>query len=206
MTAVLELGAEGVAALRDDAVPLRRALEAAGTDAPAWLAGAAAALRAPRFRLWTEGEAPAAEVCGGRPCALLIEPGTLVGLDVTEIAMALWGVLGLGPRPIVTATPLVLTPGAMALLIGRGVARDLGVAPERAAALQRVLDAGTRHWSVRLACGTLRRNLEVLDGDAGLFRIRPVPEGVELAPVSATALLRELVALVASAAEEPTGG
>jgi hypothetical protein len=41
-----------------------------------------------------------------------------------------------------------------------------------------------------------RRNLEVLEGpDAGIWRVRPACDVVELAPTSSTAVLRELVAL-----------
>jgi hypothetical protein len=42
-----------------------------------------------------------------------------------------------------------------------------------------------------------RRNVEVVEGDGGIWRVRPADDGlVELAPTTTTAVVRELVALV----------
>jgi hypothetical protein len=73
--------------------------------------------------------------------------------------------------------------------------------PELAAALQARLDRGIRHWSVRLEArgGALRRNVEVVDGDAGIWRVRSVGDRVELAPATSTDVLRALVEQVAHA-------
>jgi hypothetical protein len=89
----------------------------------------------------------------------------------------------------------------MAVLIGRRQAHGHGLPAGQATALQRRLDAGVRHWSVRLHAhaGALRRNLEVLDGDRGIWRVRPATDGtIELAPTTSTTVLRELVALCAA--------
>ena len=47
--------------------------------------------------------------------------------------------------------------------------------------------------------GGWRRNLEVLEGDGGIWRVRPVEELVELAPTTSTAIVRELLALLTEA-------
>lgn len=88
-----------------------------------------------------------------------------------------------------------LDPGAMAVLIGRGQAHGHGLDPEVATGLQRRLEAGVRHWTVRFEAGGWRRNLELLEGDGGIWRVRPIGELVELAPTTTTAVVRELVAL-----------
>jgi hypothetical protein len=55
-----------------------------------------------------------------------------------------------------------------------------------------------RHWTLRLEAGPRRRNLEVLQGEGGIWRVRPADDGlVELAPTTTTAVVRELVALLA---------
>ena len=64
-----------------------------------------------------------------------------------------------------------------------------------ATGLQRRLEAGVRHWTVRFEAGAWRRNLEVLEGEGGIWRVRPVGELVELAPATSTDVVRELVAL-----------
>jgi hypothetical protein len=48
---------------------------------------------------------------------------------------------------------------------------------------------------VRFEAGGWRRNLEVLEGEGGIWRVRPAGELVELAPTTTTAVVRELVAL-----------
>ena len=40
--------------------------------------------------------------------------------------------------------------------------------PDVATALQRRLEAGARHWTVRFECPAWRCNLEVLEGDGGI--------------------------------------
>jgi hypothetical protein len=58
-------------------------------------------------------------------------------------------------------------------------------------------DAGVRHWTVRVQHGGGRRNLEVLEGDGGIWRVRPVGEDlVELVPATTATVIRELVALL----------
>jgi HNH/ENDO VII superfamily nuclease len=66
--------------------------------------------------------------------------------------------------------------------------------------LQERLAAGVRHWTVRFEGGEWRRNLEVPEGDRGIWRVRPVGELVELAPASTTAIVRELIALIGRSA------
>jgi hypothetical protein len=85
----------------------------------------------------------------------------------------------------------------MAVLIGRRQAHGHGLDHATAAALQRRLDQGVRHWTVRVEVDGRRRNLELVDGPGGIWRVRPAGELVELAPVTSTAVLRELVALLA---------
>ena len=68
-----------------------------------------------------------------------------------------------------------------------------------ASSIQRRLEAGNRHWVVRFQAGGWRRNLEVIEGDGGIWRVRPAGELVELAPTSTTAVVRALVALCGSA-------
>ena len=84
----------------------------------------------------------------------------------------------------------------MATLIGHRRAHGHGLEPGVAASLQRRLDHGVRHWTVRITRGDERRNLEVVDGPGGIWRVRPAGALVELAPSAGTEVLRELVALV----------
>ncbi|MGI8750494.1 MAG: hypothetical protein ACR2J6_08100 [Thermoleophilaceae bacterium] len=188
MSRTLELDPAALQAMLDARVPVEEVARAGGPDAPPWLTAAAGVARAPAFRLWTEGEAPAATVYGGETCLLVVEPGTVVGLATEEVPVALWGILGLGPRPAPADGGAVrLAPGPMAVLIGNRQAHGHGLAPEAAAALQLRLDAGVRHWSLSLGQPLpdgrqRRRNLEILDGEAGIWRIRQVTEElVELA-------------------------
>jgi hypothetical protein len=85
----------------------------------------------------------------------------------------------------------------MAILIGRRQAHGHGLPADRAAALQRRLDAGVRHWTVRVERGGGRHDLEVVEGGGGIWRVRPAgPDLVELAPTTTTAVVRELVDLL----------
>jgi hypothetical protein len=151
------------------------------------------------FRVWTEGEARRAEVLGGDPCLMVTDrPGgeravQALASELVEIALAAW--LDLGPRPRPVEPAIRLDPGPMAVLIGRGQAHGHGLDPDVATGLQRRLEAGVRHWVVRFEAGGWRRNLEVLEGDGGIWHVRPVAELVELAPTTTTAVVRELVAL-----------
>jgi len=203
-----ELARSAVRAMLDASVPAEEAIRAAGPGAPTWLAAGLAAARAPSFWMWTEGEAPVATVYGGEICLLVVEPGTVVGLASEEVPLALWGVLGLGPRPAPSSGggTVRLAPGPMAALIANRRAHGHGLPPATAAALQRRLVAGVRHRSVRLAQPRpdgreRRRNLEILDGEGGIWRIHQHgDELVELAPTTTTAVLRDLVSLVNLAA------
>lgn len=155
----------------------------------------------PAFRITTLGVEPAAAVLGhGAACAFVTDrPGgrrALLAMAGELAPMALVAWLDLGPRPVPTEPSIRLEPGAMSVLIGRAEAHGHGLEPDVATALQRRLDAGVRHWTVRVEAGGWSRNLEVLEGpDAGIWRVRPAGELVELAPTSSTAVLRELVAL-----------
>ena len=156
--------------------------------------------RHPAFRVWTEGEARRAEVLGGDETCVLVtdRPGgrravLRLAPDHVPVALAAW--LDLGPRPRPVEPAIRLNPGAMSVLIGRGQAHGHGLDPGVATALQRRLEAGVRHWVVRFEAGGWRRNLEVLEGDGGIWHVRPVAELVELAPTTTTAVVRELVAL-----------
>ena len=137
------------------------------------------AARRPAFRIWTEGAAPGASVLGGPDASLLVtdRPGgerALLPLATEQLAVALAVWLGLGPRPVPDEPAIRLDPGAMAVLIGRGQAHGHGLEPEVARDLQRRLEAGTRHWALRFQAGGWRRNLEVLEGDGGIWRVRSV--------------------------------
>jgi hypothetical protein len=137
------------------------------------------------MRVWIEGIGP-------RPVD--IDPE---GFPPDDLPVAVIGTLDLGPRPVPEGPAIRLAPSAMAVLIGRRQAHGHGLAPEQAAALQRRLDAGVRHWTVRVQRGGRRRNLEVLEGDGGIWRVRQVAgDQVELAPSSTTAVVREIVELV----------
>ena len=144
------------------------------------------AARRPAFRIWTEGAAPGASVLGGPDASVLVtdRPGgerALLPLATEQLPVALAVWLGLGPRPVPDEPAIRLDPGAMAVLIGRGQAHGHGLEPEVARDLQRRLEAGTRHWALRFQAGGWRRNLEVLEGDGGIWRVRSVGELVELA-------------------------
>jgi hypothetical protein len=161
----------------------------------------AAAARAPRLRVWIDGLEPVTELLGDDAACVLLTGrphGERAVLPLTrdEAPVALAARLGLGPRPVPEPPAVRLPAGAMATLIGRREAHGHGLAAPVAAALQRRLDAGVRHWSVRVASGGRRRNLEVLEGAGGIWRLAPVGDLVELAPTTTTAVLRELVALL----------
>ena len=165
------------------------------------LGAALAAARDPAFKVVTVGVDPAAMVLGDRSACVLVtdRPGgrrALLALAPEQVPVALVAWIGLGPRPVPAEPAIRLEAGPMAVLIGRGEAHGHGLEPDVASALQRRLDAGVRHWTVRLEAGDRRRNLEVVEGeDAGIWRVRPVGDLIELAPTSSTAVLRELVAL-----------
>jgi hypothetical protein len=151
------------------------------------------------YRIWTEGEIARAEVLGGDPCVLVTdrprEERALLEIAAEQVPMALAVWLRLGPRPLPSEPAIRLHPSAMSILIGRGQAHGHGLEPVVATGLQRRLEAGVRHWTLRFEAGGWRRNLELLEGDAGLWRVKPVGELVELAPTTTTAVVRELVAL-----------
>ena len=165
------------------------------------LAAALAAARARTLSVTTLGAAPSAEVRGdGDLCVLVTERAdgrrALLPLAAEQVPLALAVLLELGPRPVPAEPAVRLAPSAMAVLIGRREAHGHGLGPEVATSLQRRLDGGVRHWTVRVETDGWRRNLEVLEGpDAGIWRVRPAGDVVELAPTSSTAVLRELVAL-----------
>lgn len=180
------------------------------------LTRALAAARTPGYRVWTEGLDPEVTILGdaGAALAIFAAPSpdrTLLALTGAEAPLALVDATRLGPRPVPGHAPVRLAPGAMAILIGRRQAHGHGLALEQATELQDRLDAGVRHWSVRLARpngrgGELRRNVEILDGQDGIWHLRPVGDTlVELAPTSSTAVLRELVELLALAREPLSG-
>jgi hypothetical protein len=170
------------------------------------VAAAVAAAQAPTFRVWTEGFEPAASVLGdGALCVLVTERAgdqrALLPTQTAQLPVALVAWLGLGPRPAPGHPPIRLAPGAMAVVIGRTQAHGHDLEPAVANDLQERLDAGVRHWTLRFARGGWRRNLEVLEGERGIWRIRPVDgDLVELAPTSTTAVVRELIALLLTAA------
>ena len=70
------------------------------------------------YRIWTEGEAPRAEVLGGEPCVLVTDrPGderALAEIPAEVVPVALAGWLRLGPRPLPREPALRLPPGARA--------------------------------------------------------------------------------------------
>jgi hypothetical protein len=163
-----------------------------------------AAARVPAFRVWTEGARPGITVLGDGDDSVVLTDrpdGTRALLGVATgqmpVALAVW--LGLRPRRAPGLPVIRLDPGAMSVVIGRGEAHGHGLEPEVANELQRRLDAGVRHWTVCVQRGGWRRNLEVLEGDGGIWRVRPVGELVELAPTTTTAVVRELLALLAEA-------
>jgi len=179
-------------------------------DEPA-LDAALEAARDPAVRISTIGLTPGATVLGdASACVLVTErPGDRHALlaiapEQVPVALAVW--LGLEPRPVPAEPAVRLDPGAMSLLIGRGEAHGHGLEPEVATALQRRLDAGIRHWTVRVECDAFRRNLEVVDGEAGIWRVRPADGLVELAPTSTTEVVRALIALVGAALASDADG
>ena len=162
------------------------------------------AAREPAFRIWIEGDARRAEVLGDSTACMLVtdRPGgehavLTVAPAWIPAALAVW--LDLGPRQRPTEPAVRLDPGAMAILIGRGQAHGHGIGPDVAAALQRRLDGGVRHWTVRVQCPAWRRNLEILEGDGGIWRLRPTDGAIELGPTTTTDVVRELVALCEAA-------
>ena len=185
-------------------------LDGSATVADDTVAAALEAAREAAFRIWTEGVEPAAIVLGDGPLCVLVtaRPDGERGLLPTTtrrlpVALAAW--LRLGPRPIPAHAPVRLPPGPMSVLIGRGEAQGHDLDPELANDLQERLDGGVRHWTVRFQRGEWRRNLEVVEGERGIWRIRPVGELVELAPTSTTVVVRELIALVAAASGPRAG-
>lgn len=156
----------------------------------------------PSFRVWTEGIEPAATVLGDGPeCEMRTGRESLaIATERAAVALAVW--VGLGPRPVPDHPVIRLDPGAMAVVIGRRQAHGHGLEPELATDLQQRLDQGVRHWTIAAQRGGWRRNVEVVEGDGGIWRVRPVGELVELAPTSTTAVVRELIALVCAAATE----
>jgi hypothetical protein len=173
-----------------------------GTEEPGdpALAAALAAARAPTSAVTTLGAAPYAEVRGDRDLCVLVTARAegrraLLPLAAEQVPLALAVLLELGPRPVPAEPTVRLAPGAMAVLIGRRQAHGHGLDHEIATALQRRLEQGVRHWTVRFEAGGWRRNLEVLEGDGGIWRVRPAGELVELAPTTTTDVVRELVAL-----------
>jgi hypothetical protein len=172
-------------------------------DDPA-LAAALAAARDPAVRIATLGVAPGATVLGdASACVLVTErPGgrhALLAIAPLQVPVALAVWIGLEPRPVPAEPAIRLDPGAMSLLIGRGEAHGHGLEPDVANGLQRRLEAGVRHWTVRVECERFRRNLEVVDGEAGIWRVRPVDGLIELAPTTTTDVTRALIALVGAA-------
>jgi hypothetical protein len=164
------------------------------------LAAALAAARDPAFTVRTIGVEPAAGARGDSSACVLVTDRpegrrALLALPPEQVPMALVAWLGLRPRPRPDEPPIRLEPGAMAVLIGRRQAHGHDLEPEVAARLQRRLDAGVRHWTVRVECPAFSRNLEVLEGDGGIWRVRPVGGLVALEPTTSTEVVRELVAL-----------
>jgi hypothetical protein len=202
-----------VEGLLDEARAVDEAIAAAGLTEHAArypLFGAAvAAARTSRFRIRTDGAAPATTVRGDACACLVVTEhargrSTAIGVAAAEAPLALWTVVGLGPRPRPDGPPIVLSPGAMALMIGRGRVHGHGLDAAVAAALEQRLAAAPRHWAVQIAWQGLdgaerRRNLEVLEGEAaGIWRLRALDdERVEMAPTTSTAVLRDMIALVA---------
>jgi hypothetical protein len=151
----------------------------------------------PRIRVWTEGAVRRVTVVANGERAVMSsgeQPLLEAPIAHALVALVVW--LELGPRPVAQHPAIRLAPSAMAILIGRGQAHGHGLAPEVARELQARLDAGVRHWTVRVEAGGRRRNHEVVDGPGGIWRVRPAAELVELAPTSSTAVVRELIALV----------
>jgi hypothetical protein len=162
------------------------------------------AARAPLFRAWTEGAARRVTLLGDATAAVLITDRAggeraLLPAPTAHAMVALVVWLELGPRPAPAHPGVRLDPGELAVLIGRADAHGHGLEPDVAADLQQRLDAGVRHWALRVEWAEGRRNLEVVDGPRGIWRVRPAGEQVELAPTSSTTVVRELIALLGRA-------
>jgi hypothetical protein len=210
MSAEITGSAAMIEALLSGADPAPDSVDGTGEEIddamhPLLVAGLAAARR-PAFRVWTEGIDPGVTALGDRAGSVLVldEPTgerTLVGMSSEEVPLALAGAVDLGPRPVPDGPPVRLPPAAMAELIGRGQAHGHGLPPADADALGRRLEPGVRHWSVRCfgaegQGGERRGDVEVVEGDGGIWRVRTADGVVELAPTSSTAVLRDLVALL----------
>jgi len=220
MIAEITASPAAVEALLGEADPSPRALEAAGAGAgealhPLLVAGLAAASE-PAFRIWTDGIEPGVTVLGDRAGAVVLteEPAgerTLLGVSFDEVALVLVGALALEPRPSSDEPPLRLEPSAMAELSGRGQVERHGLPGADAEALGRRLELGVRHWSVTCAAsdglgGAIRREIQVVEGEAGIWRVRTVAGGlVDLVPTTSTAVLRDLVALLGNGAAAGDG-
>jgi hypothetical protein len=157
--------------------------------------------RSPAFRAWTEGGARRVTLVGNATAAVLVtdRPGgrrALLPAPTAHAIVALVVWLDLRPRPVPAHAPVRLAPGALAVVIGRGEVHGHGLEPDVANDLQQRLDAGVRHWALRVEWAEGRRNLEVVDGPGGIWRVRPAGGQVELAPTSSTEVARELIALV----------
>ncbi len=157
-------------------------------DDPA-IDAALAAARDPGVRI----AAPGATVLGdATACLLLTErPGgqralLAIAPEQVPVALAVW--LGLQPRPVPSVPPVRLDPAALALRVAE------------------LLEAGARHWTVRVECDAFRRNLEVVDGAAGIWRVRAADGLAELAPTSTTEVVRALIALVGAALASDADG
>jgi hypothetical protein len=161
----------------------------------------------PAFRIATIGLSPAASVLGRDARCVFVSDRpegrrALVAMATEHVPVALAAWLKLGPRQVPDEPAIRLDPGAMSVLIGRRQAHGHGLEPDVATRLQRRLEAGVRHWTVRVEAGGWGRNLEVLEGDGGIWRVRTVGEHVELQPTSTTAVVRELVGLCERARRE----
>ena len=147
------------------------------------------------FRVWIEGIEPAFAIDGDRSGWVAADGA---GGSLEDLPLALLARLGLGPRPRPDGGAVRLPPGAMAILIGRRQAHGHGLPPDQATALQRRLDAGVRHWTVSLAEGEQRRNVEVVEGASGIWRVRPAGDLIELSPTTTTTVVRALVGLTSA--------
>lgn len=199
-------------AVRDAAVPAEQVLQRAGDAPPSWLPQGIAAARTPCFQLWTEGDTPPLTLYGGRDLSLLVVADrAALGLSLSEIPLALWGLLDLGPRRLPALDAVRLAPGPMSTFIGRRQAHGHGLPPEQASGWQQLLDQAVRHWTVRASRTRTeqewRRNLEVLDGEDWTARVRRLADGlIELTPTRSSELLRDLIGFVRAAAPERLAG
>ena len=97
-------------------------------------AAALDAARAPAFRVWTEGFDPAATVLGDKSlCVLVTErpegERALLPTTTARLPVALVAWLGLSPRPTPEHPAIRLSPGQMAVVIGRGQAHGHDLPP-----------------------------------------------------------------------------